>query len=117
VLMHENMGGLSERMDVYRDLVGSGANVLAMAYRGYSGNAGNPSEKNLKRDGDAIINFLNDTQSVDKKISSKIDNRLIYLYGRGLGSSVSTYMVLQAPTLFRGVILQNAFTSTPDYLR
>jgi len=36
--MHENMGGLSERMDVYRDLVDSGVNVLAMAYRGYSGN-------------------------------------------------------------------------------
>jgi len=53
---------------------------------------------------------------MDQKISSKIDNRLIYLYGRGLGSSVSTYMTIQAPTLFRGLILQNAFTSTPDYL-
>ena len=55
VVMHEHMGGLSERMDVYRKLVGSGANVLAMAYRGYSGNKGNPSESALKKDADSII--------------------------------------------------------------
>ena len=64
-----------------------------MAYRGYSGNKGNPSESALKKDADAIIQFLNNSKSMDKKISSKIDNRLLYLYGRGLGSAVSTYMV------------------------
>jgi hypothetical protein len=91
--------------------------VLAMAYRGYSGNLGRPSEGALKKDADAIIKFLNDTKSMDQSIASKIDTRLLYLYGRGLGGAVSTYMSTQAPTLFRGLILQNSFTSIPDYLR
>ena len=68
VIMHEHLGGLSERMDIYRELVGSGANVFAFAYRGYSGNKGNPSESGLKKDADAIIKYLNDTKALDSKI-------------------------------------------------
>ena len=41
------------------------ANVLAMPYRGYSGNKGDPSELNLKLDADAILNYLNDTKAQD----------------------------------------------------
>jgi hypothetical protein len=42
--------------------------VLAVAYRGYSGNAGSPSESGLKKDADTIINFI-ESQGFAEKIN------------------------------------------------
>ena len=39
-------------------------NVLTMAYRGYSESDGNCSEVGLKRDANAIIEFLKDTEPI-----------------------------------------------------
>lgn len=34
------------------------ANVLAVAYRGFNGNYGSPTEKGLKLDADSIIKYV-----------------------------------------------------------
>ena len=111
-------------MKYYRYLVEElGFNVLAMAYRGFSASTRyyNPSEEGLKTDADAIINFLIDPRAdMEKiyfgKIVDKINPELIFLQGQGLGGAVACYMAEKEPALFRGIILENTFTSVPDYV-
>ena len=83
--------------------------VLAVAYRGYSGNEGSPNEVALKKDSETLINFIK-----SPSFSTKINPKQIYLFGRNIGGSVSIYMAHKASTLFRGLIVENTFSSTPD---
>ena len=64
ILMHESMGELQERILVYETLIKQlRVNVLAMPYRGYSGNKGDPTEATLKVDAEAILKYVNNTKS------------------------------------------------------
>ena len=105
--MHENAGNIGLRMDyfetIYRHL---GVNIVTFAYRGYSNSEGSPTEAGLKLDSDAIINFVKNENSINK-------NR-VFLLGRSLGGAVALHTVKNHPTLFRGVIVENTFTSLPD---
>ena len=43
-----------------------------------------------------------------------IDKSLVYLQGRSLGGAVAIYTGAQYPNLFRGLIIENTFTSMGD---
>jgi hypothetical protein len=57
--MHENYGNLADRLDFYNMLINQvDVKVLAVAYRGYSGNQGSPNEKAIKKDTETLLNFI-----------------------------------------------------------
>lgn len=53
-------------------------------------------------------------ESINPIIAAKINPRLIYLYGRGIGAGVAYHMAEYKPEIIRGLIIENAFTSIPD---
>ena len=58
------------------------ANVLIIAYRGYSSSDGVPSEAGIKLDGHATMEFIRSREDV-------IDTNNIFVMGRSLGGAVA----------------------------
>ena len=115
--MHENAGNLGYRIDFYKYLIDNlNVNILSMAYRGYSySDAVSPTEEGLKIDADAILKFLSDpANSPHPKMAQHIHRELIFLQGRSLGGAVAIYMANKNPGLFRGLIIENTFSSISD---
>ena len=77
--------------------------VLLLAYRGYSGNAGEPTEQGLYRDARAALDWL---------ASRGIAGESIVLYGASLGSGVATAMAAERPCA--ALVLEAPYTSLVD---
>ena len=72
--MHENAGNLGLRIPYYKYIVENlGYNILSVAYRGFSySDAVTPDETGLKRDADAILDFIK--RPNDDKIGAKMNH-------------------------------------------
>lgn len=100
---HGNAGALDERADRIRILRGYGLGFVIMAYRGYSGSTGSPSEANAFSDGLAAY---------DRLVESGIDQKKLVVFGESLGTGVATRVAeLRQPA---GLILDSPFTSAAD---
>jgi fermentation-respiration switch protein FrsA (DUF1100 family) len=77
--------------------------VLLLAYRGYSGNDGEPSEEGLYRDARAALDWLR---------SAGVEDASIVLYGASLGSGVATEMAAEGE--YGAVVLEAPYTSVVD---
>ena len=73
---------------------------LIIAYRGFSGNKGEPNEIGLYKDSEAAKKWLNNIGVSDKDI---------ILYGESLGTAVA--VDLASKHNFAGIILESPFTS------
>ena len=73
---------------------------MLISWRGFSGNKGSPTEKNLYQDAEAAIKWLNE---------QKIENEQIILYGESLGSGVAVEIAKKND--FNGIILESPFSS------
>ena len=100
VLFHGNAGHLSNRIYKINELNKLNINILLISWRGFSGNKGSPTEKNLYQDAKAAIKWLNE---------QKIENEQIILYGESLGSGVAVEIAKK--NNFNGIILESPFTS------
>tara|TARA_Y100001970_G_C14202691_1_gene842093 strand:+ start:628 stop:1428 length:801 start_codon:yes stop_codon:yes gene_type:complete len=100
VLFHGNAGHLSNRIYKINELNKLNINILLISWRGFSGNKGSPTEKNLYQDAEAAIKWLNE---------QKIENKQIVLYGESLGSGVAVEIAKKND--FNGIILESPFTS------
>ena len=80
VFFHGNAGDLSNRIHKLNELNKLDINILLISWRGFSGNKGSPTEKNLYEDAEAAIKWLN---------KKKIRNNQIILYGESLGTGVA----------------------------
>ena len=60
VIFHGNAGHLSNRIYKLNELYKLDINILLISWRGFSGNIGSPTEKNLYKDADAAIKWMND---------------------------------------------------------
>jgi hypothetical protein len=78
-------------------------NFLIVAWRGFSGNEGKPTEKGLYEDARSAVRWLN---------AEGIDEKNIVIYGESLGTGV-TIEVAQNRN-FAGIILESPFTSMID---
>ena len=78
-------------------------NFLIIAWRGFSGNKGKPSEEGLYKDGRSGINWL---------VRKGIKEENIVIYGESLGTGVATH--LSQNKNFAGVVLETPFTSMID---
>ena len=103
VYFHGNAGTLENRIHKLNHFKDMDVNFLIIAWRGFSGNKGKPSEKGLYEDGKSAINWL-----LDKGVKEKN----IVIYGESLGTGVATH--LSQNKNFGGLILETPFTSMID---
>jgi hypothetical protein len=107
---HGNAGNLSipgriEFMKRLHDRLGVG--FFIFDYRGYGQSDGRPSEEGLYQDAQDALAYLRSRDDVNS-------DRIVY-YGKSLGGAVASHLATQdAP--YR-LILESAFTSTPDMAR
>ena len=100
LLFHGNAGNLFNRVYKLNKLKKLDLNILIISWRGFSGNEGRPTEKNLYNDAEEAVRWLN---------NQGIDNKNIILYGESLGTGVATE--LGKRNTFGGIILESPFTS------
>ena len=100
LIFHGNAGDLSNRIYKLNELNKLDINILLISWRGFSGNKGSPTEKNLYEDAEAAIKWLNE---------KKIKNDKIILYGESLGTGVAVEMGKRYS--FNSLILESPFTS------
>jgi uncharacterized protein len=100
LIFHGNAGNLFNRVYKLNELNKLDVNILLISWRGFSGNKGKPTEKNLYRDADEAVKWLNNRGAISKNI---------ILYGESLGTGVATE--LGTSNAFGGIILESPFTS------
>ena len=100
LIFHGNAGNLFNRVYKLNELNKLDVNILLISWRGFSGNKGKPTEKNLYHDAEEAIKWLNNRGVISKNI---------ILYGESLGTGVATE--LGTSNEFGGIILESPFTS------
>ena len=97
---HGNAGKLENRIHKLNHFKDMNVNFLIIAWRGFSGNDGNPSEKGLYTDGESAIKWLQ---------NKGVEEENIILYGESLGTGVATQIAQNKN--FAGLVLETPFTS------
>ena len=100
LFFHGNAGNLFNRVYKLNELNKLDLNILIISWRGFSGNEGKPTEKNLYHDAEEAVKWLN---------KRGVNNKNIILYGESLGTGVATE--LGKRNIFGGIILESPFTS------
>ena len=100
VYFHGNAGNLFNRVHKLNELNKLDINILIISWRGFSGNQGKPTEKNLYHDAKKSIEWLNELG---------ISNNKIILYGESLGTGIA--VELGQKNIFNSIILESPFTS------
>ena len=106
LLFHGNAGNLFNRVYKLNELNKLDLNILIISWRGFSGNEGKPTEKNLYYDAEKAVKWLN---------NRGVESRNIILYGESLGTGVATE--LGKNNVFGGIILESPFTSIANAAR
>ena len=103
LFLHGNAGSLVNRIHKINKFKDININFLLLAWRGFSGNSGRPTEKGLYEDAESAVRWL-ESQGIKK---SKI-----IIYGESLGAAVATE--ISQNKNFAGLILESPFTSMID---
>ena len=103
LFLHGNAGSLENRIHKINHFEDMNVNFLIIAWRGFSGNKGKPSEKGLYDDANSAVRWL------EKK---GIMKKNIIIYGESLGTGVATEIAQN--NNFAGIILESPFTSMID---
>ena len=97
---HGNAGKLENRIYKLNHFKDLDVNFLIIAWRGFSGNEGKPTENNLYIDGNSAIDWLKKKGVAEKDI---------IIYGESLGTGIATE--ISQNKNFAGLILETPFTS------
>ena len=100
IFFHVNAGNLFNRNYKLNELSKFDVNFLIVAYRGFSGNQGKPSEQGLYEDARSTLDWLK---------TKGIKEKNIILYGESLGTAVAIETAQNKN--FAGIILESPFTS------
>ena len=103
LFLHGNAGSLQNRnykINHFKDL---NINFLIVAWRGFSENEGQPTEKGLYQDARSAVKWLK---------SKDVTESDIIIYGESLGTAVAVEIAQH--TKFAGIILESPFTSMID---
>ena len=103
LFFHGNAGTLENRIHKINHFEDININFLIIAWRGFSGNLGKPTEKGLYDDARSAISWL-ENQGIMKKD--------IVIYGESLGTGIATEIAQN--NNFAGIILESPFTSMVD---
>lgn len=106
VMFHGNGGNLGHRIPLARVFfLKMRCNVLMMCYRGYGLSEGSPSEKGIKMDAQAGLDYI-----ASHPVLSKTP---VILYGQSIGGAVSIDLASRNPLAIRALVLENTFLSLP----
>ena len=100
---HGNGGGLADRAERFRRFMGQGWGVYMMAYRGYAGSTGYPTEANNVADARLAYGAL---------VQEGVPADSIILYGESLGTNLATRVAAERASI--GLILEAPYTSVLD---
>jgi fermentation-respiration switch protein FrsA (DUF1100 family) len=103
VMFHGNGGSLRGERYRLKHFKDAQMGALLVAYRGYSGNAGTPTEQGLYSDARAALDWLE---------RAGVASTSVVLYGISLGTGVATKMAAERD--FAAVVLEAPYTSTVD---
>ena len=103
VFFHGNAGNLENRIYKLNLIKDFEINFLIVAYRGFSGNKGEPTETGLYEDARSTLDWI---------VKQNVNKNKIILYGESLGTGVSTEVAQNKK--FAGIILESPFTSMVD---
>ena len=103
LFFHGNAGTLDNRIYKLNFLGNLDINFLIIAWRGYSGSSGKPTEPGLYQDAKSAVSWLNLKGIAEKNI---------ILYGESLGTAVAVEIGQNKD--FAGIILEAPFTSMVD---
>ena len=103
LFLHGNAGSLENRIHKINHFAKMDINFLIVAWRGFSGNNGKPSEQGLYLDAKAALNWLT---------KQGIAEENIIIYGESLGTGVA--IEISQNKNFAGIILESPFTSMTD---
>ena len=103
LFLHGNAGSLENRIHKINHFKDMNINFLLIAWRGFNGNKGKPTEKGLYEDARSAVAWLK---------SKGIKENNIVIYGESLGTGVATEIAQKKN--FAGVILESPFTSMID---
>ena len=100
LFFHGNAGALDNRIHKINHFKDMDVNFLIVAWRGFSGNEGQPTEVGLYEDGKSAVRWLNNKGILDKDI---------IIYGESLGTGIAVEIAQNKN--FAGIILESPFTS------
>ena len=100
LFLHGNAGSLENRIHKINHFKNMNVNFLIIAWRGFSGNKGKPSETGLYLDARSAVEWLK---------SQGISENQIIIYGESLGTGVA--VEIGQNKNFAGIILESPFTS------
>ena len=103
VFFHGNAGDLRNRIYKLNLIKDFEINFLIVAYRGFSGNKGKPTEAGLYEDARNTLNWLK---------NKEVKEDQIVIYGESLGTGVAIEVAQNKK--FAGIILESPFTSMVD---
>ena len=103
LFLHGNAGSLENRIHKINHFKDMSVNFLLVSWRGFSGNAGKPTEKGLYQDAKSAVAWLE---------SKGISENDIIIYGESLGTGVATEIAQNKN--FGGIILESPFTCMID---
>ena len=101
IYFHGNSYDIGERAHRIERYINQGWGVLLVSWRGFSGNKGMPSEKNLYIDAESAIKWI--------LFSTSIKEEDIVLYGESLGAGVAIEMATRYS--FKSLVLEAPFSS------
>ena len=104
VYFHGNSFDIGERAYRLKRYIDNNWSVIIVAWRGYSGNKGKPTETNLYLDGESTLNWI--SRNTDYEYQDLV------IYGESLGSGVAVELATRYK--FRSVVLEAPFTSIVD---
>ena len=103
LFLHGNAGSLENRIHKINHFNDMDVNFLIIAWRGFSGNKGKPTENGLYIDAKSAVKWLT---------NKGVNEENIIIYGESLGTGVTTEIAQNKN--FAGIILESPFTSMVD---
>ena len=103
LFLHGNAGSLENRIHKINHFNYMDVNFLIVAWRGFSGNKGKPTENGLYIDAKSAVKWLK---------NKGVNEEDIIIYGESLGTGVGTEIAQNKN--FAGIILESPFTSMVD---
>ena len=104
---HGNAENIGYGLEHLRALAKTGANILAVDYRGYGKSEGKPDEAGVYHDADAAYDYL-----IKQRHFRAQD---IIIYGHSLGGAVAVNLASRRPC--GGLIVESSFTSARAIVR
>ena len=104
VYFHGNSFHIGDRAYRIQRYIEKNWSVLLVSWRGFGGNKGNPTEKNLYKDAEAVLKWI--------KNNTEFKFKQLVIYGESLGSGAAVEIGTKYE--FLSIVLEAPFTSIND---